>query len=42
MRKAVIAAALVVAILAVWGASITAHSPRNGNSVPAPTSIDTP
>jgi hypothetical protein len=32
-RKAVIAAALVLAILAVWGASIIARSPSDGIEV---------
>ena len=41
MRQTVIAAALVVAILAILGASvITANSPRTGTAAPASTSRD--
>ena len=40
MRQTVIATALVIAIVAIWGATvITANSPRTG-TVPASTSVD--
>lgn len=41
MRQIVIATALVVAIVAIWGASvITAHSPKTATATPASTLID--
>ena len=40
MRQTVIATALVIAIVAIWGATvITANSPRT-TTVPASTSVD--